>query len=114
MAITYELSIKNMDAAPTEGDFTDVVKIIHWMYIGKETIDGEDLYGDAMGAVEMNAPSSDSFTSFADLTEDQVKAWVESKINVTSIKEHIAKRIEAQKNPPTVVKSNPWGGEDEV
>ena len=114
MAITYELSIKNMDAAPTEGDFSDVVKIIHWMYIGKETVNGEDLYGDAIGAVEMNAPSSDSFTSFADLTEDQVKAWVESKINATSIKEHIAKRIEAQKNPQTVVKSNPWGGEDEV
>ena len=38
MAITYELSIKNMDAAPTEGDFSDVVKIIHWMYIGKETV----------------------------------------------------------------------------
>jgi len=114
MAITYELSIKNMDAAPTEGDFSDVVKIIHWMYIGKETINGEDLYGDAIGAVEMNAPNSDSFTSFADLTEEQVKAWVESKINVTSIKEHIAKRIQAQKNPPTVVKSNPWGGEDEA
>jgi hypothetical protein len=114
MAITYELSIKNMDAAPTEGDLQDVVKIIHWMYVGKETIDGEDYFGDAIGAVEMNAPSSDSFTSFADLTEEQVKGWVESKINVTSIKEHIAKRIEAQKNPPTVVKSNPWNGEDEV
>ena len=47
MAITYELSIKNMDAAPTEGDLQDVVKIIHWMYIGKETVNGEDLYGDA-------------------------------------------------------------------
>ena len=114
MAISYELSIKNMDAAPTEGDFSDVVKIIHWMYIGKETVNGEDLYGDAIGAVEMNAPSSDSFTSFADLTEDQVKAWVESRINVPSIKEHIEKRIETQKNPPTVVKSNPWSGEDEV
>ena len=114
MAITYELSIQNMDAAPTEGDLQDVVKIIHWMYIGKETVNGEDLYGDAIGAVEMNAPSSDSFTSFADLTEDQVKAWVESRINVPSIKEHIEKKIEAQKNPPTVVKSNPWGGEDEV
>ena len=114
MAITYELSIKNMEAAPTEGDLQDVVKIIHWMYIGKETVNGEDLYGDAIGAVEMNAPSSDSFTSFADLTEDQVKAWVESKINATSIKEYIVKRIEAQKNPPIVVKSNPWGGEDEV
>jgi hypothetical protein len=79
MAITYELSIQNMDAAPTEGDLQDVVKIIHWMYIGKETVNGEDLYGDAIGAVEMNAPNSDSFTSFADLTEDQVKAWVESR-----------------------------------
>ena len=114
MAITYELSIKNMDAAPTEGDFSDVVKIIHWMYIGKETVNGEDLYGDAIGAVEMNAPSSDSFTSFADLTEEQVKAWVESQDKCSQYKEHIAKRIEAQKNPPTVVKSNPWGGEDEV
>ena len=114
MAISYELSIKNIDAAPTEGDLQDVVKIIHYMYTGKETIDSEDFHGYAIGAVEINAPSSDSFTSFADLTEEQVKAWVESKINATSIKEHIAKRIEAQKNPPTVVKSNPWGGEDEI
>tara|TARA_R100001510_G_scaffold53944_1_gene56057 strand:+ start:2272 stop:2613 length:342 start_codon:yes stop_codon:yes gene_type:complete len=112
MAIKYELLIQNMDAAPTEGDLKDVVKIIHYMYIGKETVNGEDLYGDISGAVEMNAPSSDSFTSFADLTEDQVKTWVESKINVASIKEHIEKRIEVQKNPPTVVKSNPWSKED--
>ena len=114
MAITYELSIKNMDAAPTEGDLEDVVKIIHWMYIGKETVNGEDLYGDAIGAVEMNAPSSNSFTSFADLTEEQVKGWVESQLDLDAIKSDIAARIEAQKNPPTVVKSNPWGGEDEV
>ena len=114
MAITYELSIKNIEAAPTEGDLQDVVKIIHWMYIGKETIDGEDYYGDAIGAVEMNAPSSDSFTSFANLTEDQVKGWVESQLDLNNIKSDIAARIELQKNPPTVVKSNPWGGEDEV
>ena len=114
MAITYELSIKNMDASPTEGDLQDLVKILHWMYNGKETVDSEDFHGYAIGAVEINTPSSDSFTPFADLTEEQVKGWVESKINVTSIKEHIAKRIEAQKNPPTVVKSNPWNGEDEV
>ena len=112
MAITYELLIQNMDAAPIEGDLKDVVKIIHYMYIGKETVNGEDLYGDISGAVEMNEPNSDSFTSFADLTEDQVKTWVESKINVASIKEHIEKRIEVQKNPPTVVKSNPWNKED--
>jgi len=114
MAITYELSIKNMDAAPTEGDLEDVVKIIHWMYIGNETVNGEDLYGDAIGAVEINAPSSDSFTSFADLTEEQVKGWVESKLDLNSIQSDISAIIEVQKNPPTVVKINPWGGDDEV
>ena len=112
MAITYELSIQNMDAAPTEGDLQDVVKIIHWMYIGKETVNGEDLYGDVIGAVEMNAPSSDSFTSFADLTEEQVTAWVEPKLDLVSIKADIASQIETQKNQSTVVKSNPWSNED--
>ncbi len=112
MAITYELSIKNIETAPTEGDLQDVVKIIHYMYIGKETIDSKDFHGYAIGAVEMNAPSSDSFTSFADLTEDQVTAWVEPKLDLVSIKADVASQIEIQKNPPTVVKSNPWSNED--
>ena len=114
MAITYELLIKNMDAAPTEGDLEDVVKIIHWMYIGKETVDDYDYFGDAMGAVEMNAPSSDSFTSFADLTEEQVKGWVQSQIDEVAIKADINSQIESQKNPPVVIKKNPWSGEDEI
>jgi len=114
MAIIYELSIKNIDASPTEGDLQDVVKIIHYMYTGKETIDSKDFHGYAIGAVEINAPSSDSFTSFADLTEEQVTAWVEPKLDLVSIKADIASQIETQKNPPTVVKSNPWGGEDEI
>ena len=114
MAIAYELSIKNMDAAPTEGDLQDVVKIIHWMYTGRENVNNEDLYGDAIGAVEINTPNPDTFTSFADLTEEQVKGWVESQLDLDAIKSDIAARIELQKNPPTVVKINPWGGEDEV
>mgnify|MGYP003625801774 CR=1 FL=1 len=111
MAITYELSIKKIDAAPTEGGLQDVVKILHWMYIGKETIDGEDYFGDAIGAVEMNAPSSDSFTSFADLTEEQVTAWVEPKLDLVKIKADVDSQIETQKNLPTVVKINPWSNE---
>lgn len=81
------------------------------MYIGKETIDGEDYFGDAIGAVEMNAPSSDSFTSFADLTEEQVTAWVEPKLDLVKIKADVDSQIETQKNLPTVVKINPWSNE---
>ena len=114
MAITYELHINNMEAASTENNLEDVVKIIHWLYTGKETIGDFDGYGEARGAIGLSDASSDSFTAFTDLTEEQVKGWVESKLDLDAIKSDIAARIELQKNPPTVVKSNPWGGEDEV
>ena len=114
MAITYELHINNMEAASTENNLEDVVKIIHWLYTGKETIGDFDGYGEARGAIGLSDASSDSFTAFADLTEEHVKGWVEPKLDLVSIKADIASQIEAQKNPPTVVKSNPWGGEDEV
>ena len=114
MAITYELHINNMEAASTENNLEDVVKIIHWLYTGKETIGDFDGYGEARGAIGLSDASSDSFTAFADLTEEQVTAWVEPKLDLVSIKADIASQIEAQKNPPTVVKINPWGGEDEV
>ena len=114
MAIIYELHINNMEAASTENTLEDVVKIIHWLYTGKETIGDFNGYGEARGAVGLSDASSDSFTAFADLTEEQVKGWVESQLDLDAIKSDIAARIELQKNPPTVVKSNPWGGEDEV
>ena len=112
MAITYELDITNMEAVPTEDNLSNVVKIIYYTYIGKETIDDKDYYGDVSGAVEINTPNSDSFISFDNLTKNLVKQWVESKIDLSSIKEYIIKTIEVQKNPPTVVKSNPWSNED--
>ena len=114
MAITYELHINNMEAASAEDNLEDVVKIIHWLYTGKETIDEFDLYGEARGAVGLSDPSSDSFTAFADLTEEQVKGWVESQLDLDAIKSDIADQIKLQKNPPVVIKKNPWSGEDEV
>jgi hypothetical protein len=112
MAITYELLIQNIQTSPSEGDFQDVVKIIYWMYSGKETITNKDFYGDAEGAVEINSLNTGSFTSFSNLTENQVKSWVEPKLDLVKIKADIASRIEAQKNLIIESKSNPWSNED--
>jgi len=114
MAITYELHINNMEAASTENNLEDVVKIIHWLYTGKETIGDFDGYGEARGAIGLSDASSDSFTAFTDLTEQQVKGWVQSQIDEVAIKADINSQIESQKNPPVVIKKNPWSGEDEV
>ena len=48
------------------------------------------------------------------LTEQQVKGWVQSQIDEVAIKADINSQIESQKNPPVVIKKNPWSGEDEV
>jgi hypothetical protein len=114
MAIEYKLSIQNMEVIPSEGDLQNVVKTVHWMYSGTENGDNIKYFGQISGGIEVNSASADSFTAFDDLTEEQVKGWVESQIDEDSLKPSIASQIESQKNPPTVVKSNPWGGEDEV
>jgi len=114
MAITYELSIQEMEASPSEGELENVVKIIHWTYIGSEGEGDNKICGDANGAVGLTDPSSDSFTAFTDLTEQQVKGWVQSQIDEVAIKADINSQIESQKNPPVVIKKNPWSGEDEI
>jgi len=112
MAITYELLIRNMHTTPTEGDYQDVVKIIHWAYIGEEIVDGINYNGSATGAVEINTLNTGSFTSFSDLTENQVKSWVEPKLDLVIIKADIDSQIEAQKDSSTIEsKLSPWSND---
>ncbi len=112
MAITYELLIRNMHTTPSEGSYQDVVKIIHWAYIGEETVDGINYNGSATGAVEVNVLNTGSFTSFSDLTENQVKSWVEPKLDLVKIKADVDSQIEVQKIPSTIeAKLSPWSND---
>ena len=114
MAIEYKYEIQNMEVSPSEGGLENVVKKVNWMYSGTEDGDGIKYFGCTTGTFEIDSASADSFTSFNDLTEEQIKGWIQSQIDEDSFKSSIVSQIEAQKNPPIVVKSNPWGGEDEV
>ena len=114
MAIEYKYEIQNMEVSPSEGGLENVVKKVNWMYSGTEDGDGIKYFGCTTGTFEIDSASADSFTSFNDLTEEQIKGWIQSQIDEAVIKTDIDSQIETQKNPPIVVKSNPWGGEDEV
>ena len=54
------------------------------------------------------SPDHDNFTDFSELTEEQVKVWVESEVNFEKYKEHLDARIEEKINPPTEAKDVPW------
>ena len=116
MATTYTWSFGPLEAAPTEGDLTDVVKLIHWRLSG-ETDDESPVTGTTYGSITTGDADAGSFTAFASLTEEIVKGWtlsnlVEGEETTTEaearLKASIDAQIDAQKNPARVNKIAPW------
>jgi len=93
-----------MDTAPSDNGLADVVKVIHWRLTAKNETHSADTYS----TLSLDAPDPESFTSFDSLTEEQVISWVESKLDVDSIKLGLNAQLELLANPPIVVKQGPW------
>lgn len=104
MSTTYTWNVNTMDTAPSEDGLSDVVKVIHWRL---SATDGTHI-AESYSTVSLDAPDAGSFTAFASLTEAQVIAWVESKLDVVKIKEGLDAQLAALANPPIVVKQGPW------
>jgi hypothetical protein len=104
MAITYKWNVNTMDVAPSANGLSDVVKVIHWRL---SATDGQ-YYTDSYSTVSLDAPDAENFTSFDSLTEEQVIAWVESKVDVENVKTGLQNQLAALANPPIVVKTGAW------
>ena len=98
MALETKWLISQMDTAPSEDGLTDVVKVIHWRYEGK---DGE-YTAEVYGAMACATPSETDFTAYEDLTYEQVCTWLEAGLNTEAMNENLATQIENLKNPPIV------------
>lgn len=91
---------------------SDVVVHARWSRTG---VDENGHEGTFQGATPLRAPNSGSlFTSFENLTEEQVIDWVKSEISASvGYEDHIVgqitKQIEAKKTPITDVQMLPWG-----
>jgi len=116
MATTYTWQFGPLEAAPAEGDLTNVVKTIHWR-LNASTDDEVAVTGTVYGAVGIDNADAGSFVEFADLTEEVVKGWVLAKLiqeEETSeeaearLKANLDGQIDAQKNPARVNKDAPW------
>ena len=101
---TYKWIISSMDVVPSADGLTDVVKVIHWRLAGT---DGQ-YQAETYSAISLDPPSSDDFTEFSELTEEQVVAWIESKVDVNILKESLDYQLESLRNPPIVTKPAPW------
>ena len=111
--VTYTWRIERLDAAPTEGALTNVVRKIHWRLFGADGTNTLDIYGD----VPVGAPDPEDFTQFEDLTEATVTTWLEAAINaragegeptVAQMRTGLAEMLAAKRTPSMVPMPMPW------
>jgi hypothetical protein len=100
--------ISQMDTKPQEGELADVVSVIHWRRNAVATEGEKTYFADTYGAMGCATPSDTDFTAYADLTFEQVCAWLEAGLDVEAWNANLDAKIEAQINPPIVAYPLPW------
>lgn len=106
MAITYTWIISQLDCIPSEDGYQNVVQTVHWRLRGVDGGHSAEVYG----SVALPGPGQ-PFTSYTDLTQDQVVGWVETALGPEQVLEYqanIAQQIASQINPPIVTPPLPW------
>jgi len=111
MAITYTWAITSLKTK-TEGSNAGAVVQTYWSKTGT---DDDGNVGTFYGATPFSSANTESFTAFADLTEDVVLGWVQA-ICVGGYAEHVDGHIQKQIDEaitPVTVATMPWAPEPE-
>lgn len=95
MANTYKWVISGLHAKIQEGELSNVIESVHWRY---QAEDAEGNIADVYGSVGLEAPD-ENFVAHEDLTQADVEAWLEAKLDVESLKAGLDAKLEAIANP---------------
>jgi hypothetical protein len=100
MATTYTWSYDSLERDVIKDGLDDVVVTSYWRITG---VDGNHS-ATSYGSVGIAAPDPDDFTSFADVTQAQVKAWTLSSladqdITEATLEAGLQAQIDTLKNP---------------
>lgn len=99
MANTYKWIVSSLDAKIQEGDLQNVVETVHYRY---QVEDADGNIADTYGSVGVDEPQADGFIPYESLTQAHVEAWLESKLDVDSLKAGLDAQLEAKANPTHV------------
>ena len=98
MANTYTWSYPQLDTAPTEGDLSDVIKVIHWRItaVSDSEQDADDNYLSATryGTTSVEVDDGADFIEFNSVTQDWCKAKVLAAMAQTE--EEVQASLDAQ------------------
>lgn len=106
MAITYTWTIAQIDTLPEREGKQDVVSMVHWELSGEDA----GLTGTIRGAHALTFKADGAFTPYANLTQDQIIAWVKETMGdemVASAEADVAQQISNKANAPKAA-ALPW------
>ena len=101
---TLSWIIERLLCKPTEGSLTDVVITADWRCNGTD----ETYSGTCYGSCSFQPPAGE-FTSYDELTEQQVLDWCYANgVDQKAIEANVTQQIENQIDPPVVTLPLPW------
>ena len=106
--------INTIDRAISENGLSDVCKTVHYSLYKEKTVgegdEAKTYSASNIDTVVLDAPNSENFTAYADITEENVQGWVEAKIGADRLAE-IEASLDAQiaeQETPTRATGKPW------
>ena len=103
--ITYTWNISQLNCVPQAPKGADYVVTAHWNLSGTDGTYSGSVYSTCSFPVVQG----ESFTPYADLTQDQVLGWCWANgVDKDSAEAAVAQQIENQINPPIVSPPLPW------
>ena len=100
MANTYVMKIVAMDCYVDKDGLKDCIHNVHWSYSATDGINNAN----RIGVESLEAPSAEGFTPFDELSEADVVAWLEAKMDLDSLKANLDDQLDKIANPVTVTK----------
>jgi hypothetical protein len=101
---TFTWTVTQLDCYPQADNQTDVVFNIHWRCTGT---DG-NYTGTVYSTASVPAPT-ESFTPYADLTQEQVVGWIWANgVDKDAAEAAVQAQIDNQINPPITSPKLPW------
>ena len=93
---TYKWVISDLTAKIQDGELSNVIETVHWRY---QAEDADGNVADVYGSVGLESPDAESFIAHEDLTQADVEAWLEAKLDVEALKEGLVAQLDAIANP---------------
>lgn len=109
MSTVFTWKIAALQCYPQEAGHTDVVTSATWSCQGVETVNGVEYKATSSGTSNFQLDPSAPFIPYADLTQDQVLAWVWATGGGQAFMEQsVQYQLDTQSNNPVVSPPLPW------